>query len=88
MTGNQLSTLCSDCTADLQEKLETLSGPDTTGVYCPHNKACAVVISTNGEVNYSQVSGPVTEQQAVHVMAGIAAELHPSALHNAPSTLQ
>lgn len=74
---NKLATLCNECTTTLEKNLATIKGSDTSGVYCEHNESCAVIVSTNGNVKYSQISGPLTEEQANHVMAEIMDGLMP-----------
>lgn len=74
---NQLATLCDECESTLEDSLAILKGCDTSGFYCEHHKSCAVIVSIDGEIKYSQISGPITEDQSVHVMAEVMDGLMP-----------
>ncbi len=70
-------TLCEKCEAQLlKEVAEETAGNDVSGFYCSHEHAVALVISQDGEVKYTQLSGPVDGAGAAQLMQAFVQELH------------
>ncbi len=68
--------LCPACEQSLLEEIADLPESEISGFYCDHNHAAAVVVSKKGAVQYAQVSGPCSEEQARAIMPEIAGELY------------
>lgn len=69
-------TLCERCQCDLLKEISTTTGVDVSGLYCAHNQATALVIAQDGEIRYTQLSGPVDAQGAAQLMETFVQELH------------
>ena len=69
-------TLCKKCEATLLAEIAETTSNDVSGYYCSHNHATAVVIAQDGEIKFSQISGPCNPEQAAQLMQEFVRELH------------